>query len=147
MGILGGLFKPKVEKMEKNRDVGGLIEALKHKDVGVRRRAAGALGRFGDPRAVDPLIGILTDSDVVLGGESLYLQGDVARALGEIGDERALEALESAAQRSYGGILSGVSSLEEAAREAAESKRRIDYFKEAAKEALERIKAKRSQER
>ncbi len=147
MGILGGLFKLKVKIMERKQDVEGLIEALKHKDVDVRRKAAGALGRLGDARAVDPLIGILTDSGIVLCEDSLYLQGDVGRALGEIGDERAVEALESAAERSYSTILCGISSLEEAKREAAESKRRMDYFKEAVKEALERIKAKRSQER
>ena len=146
MGKLSGQFYPNVktcEEMEKNKDIEGLIKNLKHKNLNIRRRAAGALGRLGDSRAVEPLIGILTDTGIVLEKDSLYLQGDVAKALGEIGDERAVKALESSTDRSYSTIAGGFSSLEEAARQAAESKRRIDYFKEAAKEALEKIKTKK----
>lgn len=143
MGILSGLFKQSVQSMEKNKDIEGLIENLNHRDINVRRQAAAALGRLGDLRAVEPLISILTDTSIVHEADSLFLQGDVAKALGEIGDERAVKALESSMDKSYSTIAGGFSSLQEAARQAAESKRRIDYFKNAAKEALEKIKAKK----
>ena len=41
-----------------------LVKALKDGDAGVRMRAAVALGRIGDPRAVQPLFEALTESDV-----------------------------------------------------------------------------------
>lgn len=73
-----GLFKPNVKKMEKKKDVEGLIKALEHKNKGVRRNAATALGRLGDADAVEPLIKVLNDKD-------FYVRGDAAKALGEIG--------------------------------------------------------------
>ena len=144
MGILSGLFKPNVKSMENRKDIDGLIKCLKHKNVDVQRRTAGALGRLRDPRAVEALIEILTDTTFFHIEETLFLHGDVARALGEIGDERAVEALESAARREFSTIGSRFRSLEEYAREAEKSKRKIDYLKEAVKEALDKIKAKKS---
>ena len=98
-----GIFdrKPNVTGMEKKRDIEGLLEAMKHKDVEVRRNVAGALGRLGDPRAIDPLIKILTGDKEARVNPDLYLLGDVAKALGEIGDKKAVKALESAAQTSF----------------------------------------------
>lgn len=64
MGLFGSFLKPNVEKMEKDRDVEGLITALKHKDVCVRLGAAAALARIGDARGVGPLTQALKDGDV-----------------------------------------------------------------------------------
>ena len=87
-GGIMGLFrgKPNVEKMEAKRDAKGLIKTLGYKtDSGVRRTAALALGKIGEP-AVEPLIAALKDS-----------VGDVRRtaaeALGKVGDRRAVEPL------------------------------------------------------
>ena len=52
MGFLG----PNVEKMKAKRDVEGLIKAFEHKDWRVRWDAAEALGEVGDARAVETLI-------------------------------------------------------------------------------------------
>lgn len=82
MGFLG----PDIKKMKTNKDVEGLIEALKHKDLTVRRQAAEALGELGDDRAVEPLIGALKDKDT-------WLRWCAAEALGKIGDERAVKHL------------------------------------------------------
>ena len=138
-----GIFdrKPNVTGMEKKRDIEGLLEAMKHKDIEVRRNVVGALGRLGDPRAVDPLIKILTGDGGVRFNPDLRLLGDVAKALAEIGDKKAVKALESAAQHSFES-LGGFSSLEEAASYAAETKVQIDYFKETVKESLKKLKAK-----
>ena len=55
-------FKPDIKKMEKEKDVEGLIEALRHEDnYYVRIDAAKALGEIGDKRAVEPLIQALKD--------------------------------------------------------------------------------------
>lgn len=55
MGILD-LFKPNVEKMVKKRNVKGLVKALVYKDFIVRNKAAKALGKIGDARAIEPII-------------------------------------------------------------------------------------------
>jgi DNA repair photolyase len=68
--------------MKNKRDVNGLIKALKYDDPNVRYDAAKALGRLGDPRAVEPLISALRD-----------VCKSAAEALGKIGDSRAIEPL------------------------------------------------------
>ncbi|MCJ7698992.1 HEAT repeat domain-containing protein, partial [Candidatus Bathyarchaeota archaeon] len=47
--------------MEKKGDIKGLIKALGLEDPSIRKRAAEALGRTGDTRAIEPLIQILCD--------------------------------------------------------------------------------------
>ncbi|HEY0726593.1 MAG TPA: HEAT repeat domain-containing protein, partial [Pyrinomonadaceae bacterium] len=61
-----------------------LIAQLTAEDLEVRRSAAVALGRIGDPIATAPLTNALSD-------ESLSI--DAANALGQIGDPRALDGL------------------------------------------------------
>jgi len=63
-----------------------LVEALTDLNVAIRRRAATALGKVGDPAAVGPLIEALRDKDV-------YVKDNAALALGIIGDPSACEAL------------------------------------------------------
>ena len=50
-----------VDLMASRQDVDGLIEALQSSDPAVRRSAALGLGRLGEWRATDPLIGALAD--------------------------------------------------------------------------------------
>lgn len=112
-----GSFKPNVEKMEKKRDVVGLIEALGHKDWVVRSNAARALGRIGDVGAVEPLIDAMKDDNEQVkdaAGEALqeirdpgavkpliqalkdeqpYVRKGAAEALGKLGDSQAVEPL------------------------------------------------------
>ena len=66
--------------------------ALENGGRPVRERAAEALGRIGDPRAVDPLIEALED-------EYAFVRYFSARALGEIGDHRAMRPLKRAKRR------------------------------------------------
>jgi HEAT repeat protein len=86
MGFLDGLVKPNVAKLEAKRDVEGLLEALRHKDPGIRQDAALALGRIGDARAVDPLAYRLWDVD-------RDVKRAAAEAMAAIGDVRAVDAL------------------------------------------------------
>jgi len=58
--------------------VDDLIDALGDKDPKVRAEAAEALGKIGDPRAIDPLILLLNTSDE-------WVQLDVARSLVMLG--------------------------------------------------------------
>jgi len=52
-----------VEQMRNERDVEGLIEALKSTDSEKRAKAAEALGELRDVRAIEPLIEALSDED------------------------------------------------------------------------------------
>ena len=72
--------------MKKNRDVKGLIKALKHKDLYVREGAAIALGEIGESRAVEPLTQALENEDD-------DVRRQAATALGKIGDASAVEPL------------------------------------------------------
>ena len=84
-----GIFdrKPNVEKLEKKRDIEGLIEALQYrKDLIVRGEAASALGRIGYKRAAEPLVQALKDEDS-------YVRQEAAIALGNIGDVRGVRPL------------------------------------------------------
>ena len=91
-----------------------LIGTLQDRNAFVRRAAAGALGHLGDPRAVDALAAILCDTDVLdaafsalvtigapcvpalvatLKDDKFSVRTDAAKALGQIGDARAVEPL------------------------------------------------------
>jgi hypothetical protein len=63
-----------------------LIAKLKDRKEWIRRIAAEALGRLGDPRAVGPLIVALKDSH-------WEVRRDAAESLGKLGDSRAVEPL------------------------------------------------------
>lgn len=53
------LTKWDIDRMESNKDVEGLIKALKDIDTGIRLRAIKALRDTGDARAIGPLLEIL----------------------------------------------------------------------------------------
>ncbi len=78
--------KPNVAKLAAEGDVEGLIEALKHEDGAVRKKAAKAIGKTKDGRAVEPLVRALYDKDGDVGEAA-------TEALAEMKDERAVELL------------------------------------------------------
>jgi hypothetical protein len=71
-----------------------LVAALRHEDGNVRRLAASALGKIGDPRAVEPLLSLLADET------KPQVRQYVIKALGRIGDPRAQSKLEQIANNS-----------------------------------------------
>jgi HEAT repeat protein len=82
--------KPNIKKMKAERDVEGLIKALKVGDWTVRDNAAKALGEIGDARAVQPLMETLNSWEDLkfvpfsnIG--SLAVEASAAEALGKIG--------------------------------------------------------------
>jgi len=101
-------------RMELEKDVQGLVNALKHPDYSVRAEAARILGLIGDKRAVEPLLQTLND---VNSGVRSYVAGtlielkdverltkalrnpdhevrsEIVRILGSIGDKRATVSL------------------------------------------------------
>ena len=81
------LLKPKIEKMKANKDIDGLIDAVRYRrDWKTRMRAVDILGEIGDKRAVEPLIEALED-------ENKHVRLASVVALGKIGDRRAVESL------------------------------------------------------
>lgn len=87
-------IKPNIGRMEKNRDVEGLINALKFKDCNIRKEAAAALKNIGDNQALFPLIEVLEykdwhDNYAVMSS----VRETAAEALGVLGDKRAVEPL------------------------------------------------------
>ncbi len=78
--------KVDVKRMEAEKDVDGLIEALGNDDWKVRLNTASALGQIGDARTVEPLI-------KALGDDHWTVCQIAAKALGQIGDARAVEPL------------------------------------------------------
>jgi HEAT repeat protein len=79
-----------IDYLEENRDVEGLIMALKDQDYLTRKEAARALKKVGDERAVNALVEALRykswHSDYVILNA---VRENSAEALGKIGDERA----------------------------------------------------------
>ena len=81
---------PNVRKLEANKDLRGLIKALRYKkDEDVRVNAARALGQIGGARAVRPLTKALADNES-------SVRREATKALGQIGDPQAVEALAGA---------------------------------------------------
>ncbi|MDD1713154.1 MAG: HEAT repeat domain-containing protein [Methanoregulaceae archaeon] len=106
-----------IARMKEEKDVPGLIRALRNPDISVQYEATEALGQLRDPAAVQPLMGVLTDDQysgirwkaaealVQIGTPAVdpliavlsHPEDDVrwkaAIALGEIGDNRAIGPL------------------------------------------------------
>jgi HEAT repeat protein len=92
-----GIFskKPNIKRLQKKCDIEGLIKALEHSDYSVRQKAAKALGRMDDSRAVPPLLKLLDK------WKHLHIyNADIVRALGEIGSSTAVNTLIDALQHS-----------------------------------------------
>jgi HEAT repeat protein len=81
--ILGKIGNPAVEP---------LIRALENDEYFVRVSAIEQLGRIGDKRAVDPLVKLLQDQDLI---------PFAAEALGRIGDKRAVDPLVKLYEEGY----------------------------------------------
>lgn len=77
---LGSIGPPNVDKLKAQRNINGLIAALRYNDEKghVRQAAAGALGQIGDTQAVEPLITALKD-------HLLNVRAVAAEALVQIG--------------------------------------------------------------
>ena len=74
----------------------GLFTYCSDYDLDMRYKAEEAIGKIRDPRAVEPLIGLLTSKQYLLKDKyrSAYdVYVNAAKALGNIGDSRAVEPL------------------------------------------------------
>jgi two-component system cell cycle response regulator DivK len=94
-----------VAELERNRDIPGLVAAVKHPDPAIGYGSVCALLRLGaadelvqiGPPVVDLLIAVLK-------GHNPEVCQAVARALGQIGDVRAVEPLIAALSNREGGV-------------------------------------------
>ncbi len=121
MGLFG---PPDVDKLKAKGDIKGLVKALASRDTrkgqSVWMAASAALVQIGAP-AVEPLLAVLGDNQVsgiairALGtiGDARAVEAlvavlpgaDAAEALGQIGDPRALEALADTLTSTSGGLV------------------------------------------
>jgi HEAT repeat protein len=85
-----GIGTPK--QMESSNDFGRLLQELRDFHDEIRKKAAGRLGRLGNPSAVDPLIGRLTND------KSPMVRVVAVRALYNIGDDRAWDSIRNSLQ-------------------------------------------------
>jgi len=138
-----GFFKPNVEKMKKDKDVNGLMKALKDKDLHVRSEAVLALQVIGDARAVESLIQALKD-------EHFDVRAGVVVALGKIG-KPAVEPLIQALKDKESSVRSGAAAALGGTGDARAVEPLIQALKDEmwdfqlraiAKEALEKLKGK-----
>jgi len=85
--------KPDVKRMQAERDIPGLIDALSSREYGVSWPAATALIELGAP-AVEALVGRIDTAD-----DTVRIA--IARILGQIADPRAVEPLVRLAKANY----------------------------------------------
>lgn len=71
------------------------IANLRHEDLSLRYYAAWWIGRFGvrEPAAIDALLDLLTEEGDKTEAGGFPLRRNAARALGKVGDDRAIPAL------------------------------------------------------
>jgi len=99
MGVLRSLFKPNIERLEKQRDVSGLIKALQYPEL--EEKAVHSLGRIGGVAAIDMLVKLLQS-------ERLGVRLASVKALGEIADPRCAKPLAEILDDSGGVWVGGV---------------------------------------
>ncbi|UCC39697.1 MAG: HEAT repeat domain-containing protein, partial [Candidatus Aminicenantes bacterium] len=93
---------PDVAKLEKKRNVTGLIKALSYKnDISVCIQAARALGKIGNSNATKPLVDALNHEN-----ESVRIAS--VRSLGQIGDIQAVVPLIDLLKKNSGDICDAV---------------------------------------
>jgi HEAT repeat protein len=117
MSLLSKILKPNIANMKRQKDIAGLIKALKFPQAEIHTQAAEALAAVGDASAVEALCSLLDDHNVsrrsvilglgrigdvravapllarIPGWGKWDLHGYALQALGQIGDPRALEVL------------------------------------------------------
>jgi hypothetical protein len=88
MGLFRRLFKPNIKKMERKKDVNGLVKAMWFDDLNIRIDSIKALDRIGPDakQAVPALLQALRDTNDIIRERAVC-------ALGQIKDERAVEPL------------------------------------------------------
>ncbi len=94
---------PSIDKLERQKNVKGLIKVLSHwkYDSDLRQAAAVALGRLGDNRAVEPLI---KELEVNQSPWQAEFRQSIVEALSKLGDPQAVDPL----IRELGGAHLGV---------------------------------------
>ncbi len=74
MGLFSSIFGPNIKKLEKNKDIDGLVKVLKHKDSYYQQSAANALVRIGDESIPGIVIDYLFDESFLFYDKS-YTHG------------------------------------------------------------------------
>ncbi len=96
MGFFESVFKPNTDKLKRNKDIKGLINALRHNDLLIRKSAVMAIGEICKPDEVNPLI-IDMAIDIIdrtlKEDKELAVREAVVQALAIMKDTRAIDVL------------------------------------------------------
>jgi HEAT repeat protein len=92
MGIkrILGLEKPDIKKMERNKDVKGLMKALTFEnDESIRRDAAFTLGKISDSSTVDPIINEVNygSKDVTIDSDTYVDESTIEKLINSLNNE------------------------------------------------------------
>jgi HEAT repeat protein len=93
MAIFGGTAQPNIEKLAAKHDIKGLLKALSYEgeyEEAIHHQAVQALGQLKAQQAVEPLLAMLSDSDLPITMRILIIH-----TLGQIGTATAVETLAS----------------------------------------------------
>ncbi len=74
-------WSPRVRRMERKRDVAGIIDVLRSGSARARRAAANTLIRVPDARSAGPLAEALSSTDPLLRRNAAIALGEIGRAL------------------------------------------------------------------
>jgi HEAT repeat protein len=92
-------LKPNIKRLTAKRDTPKLIAvALSDRDSTIRQKAAEALGHLRDPAAIDSLCALMESS----AQKNYFTRLEAIKVLGQIGGEKALEALSKEAWNENG---------------------------------------------
>ncbi len=99
MGVLRSLFKPNIERLERNRDVAGLIKALQYPEL--EEQAVRSLGRLGGATAIEIMVKLLES-------ERPGTRMASVEALGETADPSCVKPLAELLRTSGAFMITGV---------------------------------------
>jgi len=85
---------PNVAKLKRNRDVDGLLRALRHESTSARKDAADAFREVADARCIEPLVGALQDPEKPVRTSAVRTLCELVGSVGEESKPRVAHALQ-----------------------------------------------------
>lgn len=142
MTFLKKIFKPNINKMIREGDYDSLLTLLSHDDPEVQFEAVQAIGKTGDSRASEMLLGYLENGVSLTSAGEMRFQAQVCTALGELGEKHAIPQLQEIMEIEMSHSQGSLSSSEEMGNQVREARDSLEMLKQAAEEAIRKIEYK-----